>query len=204
MLYNNVAAAAAAAAAKPFNLHDPSHYPLSAAAAAFGAFNRQPLYNPAALYSQELAHHFASWWPAAAAGAAAFYNPHNTSAFPFNPFAAAANYSAQQQAAAAVFHLHSFCHHRPSQPRRHRVARLQLIHYRILPHHLRLLLRLIRPTITTTITRTETTTICLHSTVHRFKGLITMELCLYRIMVMETINQMDKMVLIIVVATMVT
>lgn len=74
-----------------------------AAAAAFGAFNQQRsnLFNPAALYSQELASHFASWWPAAAAGAS--FNPYRQQFNPFNAFqTAAANYQ-QQAAAAAVF-----------------------------------------------------------------------------------------------------
>lgn len=103
MNYNGLAAAAGGknnAAVNPFGTNP------FAAAAAFGALNQQraSLFNPAALYSQELANHFASWWPAAAAGATAF-NPYNSSAFnPFNAFnaAAAANYQ-QQAAAAAVF-----------------------------------------------------------------------------------------------------
>lgn len=99
MLYNGVAAAAAGknAPASPFG-NNPF-----AAAAAFGALNqqRQSLFNPAALYSQELASHFAAWWPAAAAGAS--FNPYSTPPFnPFNALSAAANYQ-QQAAAAAVF-----------------------------------------------------------------------------------------------------
>ena len=102
MNYNGLAAAAGGknnASVNPFGANP------FAAAAAFGALNQQraSLFNPAALYSQELANHFASWWPAAAAGATSF-NPYSSPAFnPFNAFnAAAANYQ-QQAAAAAVF-----------------------------------------------------------------------------------------------------
>lgn len=72
--------------------------PTSASNGASSALNpfllgyRSPLYNP--LYSPELASHFASWWPAAAA-ASALYNPAT------NPFSAFA-YQQQQFAAAAA------------------------------------------------------------------------------------------------------
>lgn len=70
-----------------------------AAAAAFTAFHQQRqahLFNPAALYSQELANHFASW---SANNGQQANNPYQNA---FNPFNAAFNYQ-QQAAAAAVF-----------------------------------------------------------------------------------------------------
>ena len=91
--FGAAAAAAAAASATKSNANASSPFGANpfAAAAAFGALNQQrnSLFNPAALYSQELASHFASWWPAAAAAGANAFNPYSSPAFnPFNPSSA--------------------------------------------------------------------------------------------------------------------